>query len=206
MKKQVRNTAVGRKAATGRINGENAFGVKTFIVDDRREGGYDAVAARHGLKVVEQFEGNNTAKDMYSPEFHALLLINDAGETFKYVAREGNHTTKLTLAESVRFYAKRFSTLTDGNPGEAFFPWLELVADALEMGTVADTFRLAPDLAREVHAAAQIIGAPPEWVVHDALKGLERDVADDRSYLADTRGVYRSEVKRKVPCRVTKLN
>lgn len=118
----------------------NSFGVKEFLSSHARGESYDKQAELLGLRVVEYFcglyfdKGASIAEtDPHSPvEEDMLLLLNDAGQCFVYLASAGNHTKPIGLAESVRLYACRLNDCSESGPGEAFQDWLEAVAAGLE--------------------------------------------------------------------------
>lgn len=118
----------------------NSFGVKTFLSAHVRGELYEQQAEYLGLRVVEYFCGLYFNKgesikdtDPHSPvEEDMLLLLNDAGECFVYLASAGNHTKPIPLSESVRLYACRLNDCSESGPGAAFQDWLEAVAAGLE--------------------------------------------------------------------------
>lgn len=127
MRKSVK-TAAGNRAAGNKS--PNSFGVKTFLQNEWK--GYELACEHYGLKLVEEFYAIRPNGDPL--ERDALLMINEKGECFTFVNVEGNRTKRVSLAESVRFYAREHATFTDGGSGPGMQPWLKAIATALEKG------------------------------------------------------------------------
>lgn len=67
---------------------------------------------------------------------------------------------------------------------------------------LADTFQLDAKLTRQLHGAAGLMTASPEWFIQEALGSLIRSTHDDGTVRSDMQDNYRDDVKAKRKCAV----
>ena len=67
------------------------------------------------------------------------------------------------------------------------------------------TFKLTPELTRQLQEAARLMTTTPEWFVQEALGSMIESTHEDGTFRSDMQDNYLIDVKRKKKCQVTAL-
>ena len=107
--------------------GDNTYGTIALMTNHGVCESLLGACETHHLQVVEVWHrehGNRCS----------MLAINDKRQPFTYVSTQANRVKPVSLAESVRFYARELETSYASQPHHGRGKWLALVANAVKKG------------------------------------------------------------------------